>query len=207
MTLVHLLRAFRVYFKITSEIDINLWRWTINPKILGVWKCGHAATLCFRAQKKRCDFSIQNVSAKLAAITAKLAIFTSQENSRKLWRSQRRKSRSFPEGGADFPAATSLVENAQTLAGIAFRAGGKSVKSFPAALKSAGKLFQQGISDSSLLEFSDKDRRPLWPADARSLLQEGLNFLDFSRIPWGGLLVSPDRVLGGRWSWQRTPPY
>ena len=28
-----------------------------------------------------------------------------QRNSRRLWRSQRRKSRSVPEGGADFPAA------------------------------------------------------------------------------------------------------
>ena len=37
-----------------------------------------------------------------------------------------------------------------------FRAAGKSVKNLPAASKFAGKLFQQGISDShSLLEFSD----------------------------------------------------
>ena len=60
-----------------------------------------------------------------------------------------------PEGGADFPAAIFLPENAQTLAGIAFRAAGKSVNNFPAASKFARKLFQQGISDShSPLEFS-----------------------------------------------------
>ena len=32
-----------------------------------------------------------------------------QKNSRRLWRSQRRKSRSVPEGGADFPAAIFLA--------------------------------------------------------------------------------------------------
>ena len=85
-----------------------------------------------------------------------LHVLHSQKNSRRLWRSQRRESSSVPEGGADFPAAISLPENAQTLAGIAFRAAGKSVKNFPAASKFAGKLFQQGISDSHCLpEFSD----------------------------------------------------
>ena len=50
----------------------------------------------------------------------------------------------------------SLPENAQTLAGIALRAAGKSGNTFPAASKFAGKLFQQRISDShSLLEFSE----------------------------------------------------
>ena len=47
------------------------------------------------------------------------------------------------------------------MAGIAFRAAGKSVRNFPAASKFARKLFQQGISDShSLLEFSE-NHRPL----------------------------------------------
>ena len=78
------------------------------------------------------------------------------KNSRRLWRSQKRKSRSIPEGKADFPAKFSLPENVQTLAGIAFCAAGKSVKNFPAASKVAGELFQQGILDShSLLEFPD----------------------------------------------------
>ena len=55
-----------------------------------------------------------------------------------------------------FQQPFSLPENAQTLAGITFRAAGKSVKKFPAASKFAGKFFQQGISDShSLLEFSE----------------------------------------------------
>ena len=79
-----------------------------------------------------------------------------QRKPRRLWRSQRRKSRSVSEGGADFPAAVSLPENAQTSAGVASGAAGKSTKNVPAAPNFAGKLFQQGISDShSLLEFSE----------------------------------------------------
>ena len=62
----------------------------------------------------------------------------------------------FPKARPIFQQQFSLPENAQTLAGIAFRAAGKSVKNFPAASKFAGKLFQQGISDShSLLKFSE----------------------------------------------------
>ena len=62
----------------------------------------------------------------------------------------------FPQAGPIFQQPFSLPESAQTLAGIAFRAAGKSVKNFPAASKFAGKPFQQGVSDShSLLEFSD----------------------------------------------------
>ena len=75
---------------------------------------------------------------------------------RRLWRSQRRKSSSVPAEAANFPAAVFLAGSAQTLAGIAFRAAGKSENHFPAASKFAGKPFQQGISDShSLLEFSE----------------------------------------------------
>ena len=80
-----------------------------------------------------------------------------KKNSRRLWRSQRRKSSSVPAGAANFPAAVSLPESAQTLAAIALRAAGKSETHFPAASKFAGKPFQQGISDShSLLEFSER---------------------------------------------------
>ena len=62
----------------------------------------------------------------------------------------------LPKAGPIFQQTFSLPENAQTLAGIAFGAARKSVKNFPAALTFAGKLFQQGISDShSLLEFSE----------------------------------------------------
>ena len=62
----------------------------------------------------------------------------------------------FPQARPIFQQPFSLPENAQTLAGIAFRAAGKSVKNFPAASKFAGKPFQQRISDShSLLECSD----------------------------------------------------
>ena len=62
----------------------------------------------------------------------------------------------FPQARPIFQQPFSLPESAQTLAGIAFRAAGKSGNHFPAALKFAGKPFQQGTSDShSLLEFSD----------------------------------------------------
>ena len=65
----------------------------------------------------------------------------------------------FPKARPIFQQPYSLPENAQTLAGPAFRAAGKSAKNFPAASKFAGKLFEQGISDShSLLEFSDFPR-------------------------------------------------
>ena len=63
----------------------------------------------------------------------------------------------FPQARPIFQQPFSLPESAQTLAGIAFRAAGKSGNHFPAAPKFAGKPFQQGISDShSLLEFSDE---------------------------------------------------
>ena len=62
----------------------------------------------------------------------------------------------FPKARPIFQQPFSLPESAQTLAGIACRAAGKSGKNFPAASKFAGKPFQQGISDShSLLEFSE----------------------------------------------------
>ena len=63
----------------------------------------------------------------------------------------------FPQARPIFQQPFSLPESAQTLAGIAFRAAGKSGNNFPAALKFfAGKPFQQGILDShSLLELSE----------------------------------------------------
>ena len=58
--------------------------------------------------KFRQKFS-QHTSAGLAAL----------KNSRRLWRSRTRKSRSVPEGGIDFPAAISLPESAQTMSLVA----------------------------------------------------------------------------------------
>ena len=69
-----------------------------------------------------------------------LPIGLDQKRSRSLWRSQTRKSRSVPEGGADFQQPFSLPENAQTLAGIASRAAGKPVTNFPAASKFCRKI-------------------------------------------------------------------
>ena len=105
-------------------------------------------------------FSAKNVL--FLRVDSRESICANDQNSaRRLWRSRKRKSRSVPEGGADFPEAFSLPENAKTLAGMAFHAAGKSVKNLPAASKFAGKLFQQGISDShSLLEFSEMTQSP-----------------------------------------------
>ena len=50
----------------------------------------------------------------------------------------------FPKARPIFQQPFSLPESAQTLAGIAFRAAGKSVRNFPAASKFARKLFQLG---------------------------------------------------------------
>ena len=50
----------------------------------------------------------------------------------------------FPQARPIFQQPFSLPESAQTLAGIAFRAVGKSGRNFPAASKFAGKPFQQG---------------------------------------------------------------
>ena len=62
----------------------------------------------------------------------------------------------FPKAGPILQQPFSLLESAQTLAGIAFGAAGKLAKNFPAASKFAGKLFQQGSLDShSILEFSE----------------------------------------------------
>ena len=71
----------------------------------------------------------------------------------------------FPKAQPIFQQPLSLPENAQTLAGIACHAAGKSVKNFPAASKFARKPFQQGISGShSLLEFSE-----IWEEERVSL--------------------------------------
>ena len=113
------------------------------------------------AGRKRKGFWVQQCGwrkhgfcgARLAE--ARLPKLETQNKSRRLWRSQRRISRSGPEGGPIFQQPFSL--HAQTLAGIAVCVAGKSENTFPAASKFAGKLFQQRISDShSLLEFSDK---------------------------------------------------
>ena len=76
-----------------------------------------------------------------------------QKNSRRLWRSRRRKSRSVPEGGADSPAAIFLAgkcpNHGRDSRGIIFQ----QRRNLPET--------QQGSSDShSLLEFSEGRIRP-----------------------------------------------
>ena len=82
----------------------------------------------------------------------------------------------FPKTGPIFQQPFSLPESAQTLAGIACRAAGKSGNNFPAASKFSGKPFQQRISDShSLLEFSDSGQNgPFWPILVSRMLKSGL---------------------------------
>ena len=63
-----------------------------------------------------------------------------QENSRRLWRSRRRKSSSVPEGGADFPAAIFLAGKSPNLGRDSISSCRKSGKNFPAASKFAGKF-------------------------------------------------------------------
>ena len=72
-------------------------------------------------------------------------------------RSHRRKSRSVPKGGADFPAAIFLSRKCPNLGRDRISCCRKiGEKFFPAASKFAGKPFQQRISGShSLLELSD----------------------------------------------------
>ena len=84
--------------------------------------------------------------------------FDARNNSRRLWRSRRRKSRSAPKGEVDFcfKQPFSLPRIAQILAGMAFLGAGESGKNLPAASKFAEKPFQQGSLDShGLLEFSE----------------------------------------------------
>ena len=80
-----------------------------------------------------------------------------QKNSRRLWRSQRRKSRSVPEGEADIPAVIFLARKRPNLGRDSILCCRKIGEEFSSSVsKFAGKFFQQRISDShSLLEFSD----------------------------------------------------
>ena len=75
---------------------------------------------------------------------------------RRLWRSQRRKSSSIPEGGADFPAASFLARKCPNLGRDSIACCRKIGEEFSSSVEICRKLFQQGISDRhSLLEFSD----------------------------------------------------
>ena len=67
------------------------------------------------------------------------------KDSRRLWRSRRRKSSSVPEGGADFPAAIFVAGKCPSLGRDNISCCRKSEDNFPAASKFAGKPFWQGI--------------------------------------------------------------
>ena len=89
-------------------------------------------------------------------MTAQNSLIDFQKNSRGCGGLRGENPAAFPQKQPIFQQPFSLPESAQTLAGIAFRAAGKSENNLPAASKFAGKPFQQGISDShSLLEFSE----------------------------------------------------
>ena len=67
--------------------------------------------------------------------------------------------RVFPKAGPIFQRSFPCQKSAQTLAGMACRAAGKSGKHLQAVSKFAAEPFQQGISDShSLLEFLKKKK-------------------------------------------------
>ena len=80
-----------------------------------------------------------------------------QKNSRRLWRSQKRNPAAFPKAGPIFQQPFSLPEKAQTLAGTAFGAAGKSMNNFPAASRNlhqtlSGKEFWTATAFSSFLK-------------------------------------------------------
>ena len=74
--------------------------------------CCHTCAIPYENKANGCDTPSAILSPKGIArygggISHWAAKFVCQKHSRRLWRSQRRKSRSAPEGGADFPAAIS----------------------------------------------------------------------------------------------------
>ena len=71
--------------------------------------------------------------------------FKSEKLKKAVTVSEERNPGAFPKAGPIFQQPFSLPESAQTLAGIASSAAGKSGKNFPAASKFAGKPFQQGL--------------------------------------------------------------
>ena len=74
-------------------------------------QCRHPPFLSRYFCKRMPSSWLQVVDTSPVCITIRLAFvsrYSCQRNSRRLWRSQRRKSRSVPEGGADFPAAIFL---------------------------------------------------------------------------------------------------
>ena len=77
-----------------------------------------------------------------------------QENSRRLWRSRRRKSSSVPEGGADFPAAIFLAGKCPNLDRDSISRCRKIRELFSSSVEICRKTFQQRISDSHSLHSS-----------------------------------------------------
>ena len=64
-----------------------------------------------------------------------------QENSRRLWRSRRRKSSSVPEGGADLPAAICLAGKCPNLGRDSISRCRKIRESFSSSVESCRKMF------------------------------------------------------------------
>ena len=116
------------------------------PTILGIVQ--------FATQEDCGGLGGENQGAFPKATILGIVRFATQEDCGGL---RRRKSRSVPEGEAEFPAAVFLAGKCPNLGRDSILcAAGKLVSNFPAASKCAGKLFQQRILDShSLLEFSE----------------------------------------------------
>ena len=97
--------------------------------------------LARRKVAAKCPFL--QASKKAPCLKPSLKLDWVQENSRRLWRSRRRKKNpaAFPKAGPIFQRPLSLPENAQTLAGIACRAAGKSGNSFSSSVEMCRNTF------------------------------------------------------------------
>ena len=105
-------------------------------------------------------------------------------------RSQRRKSRSVPEGGADFQKFSLLAGKCPNLGRDSISYCRKIGEEFSSSVEICPKLFQQGISDShSLLEFSEKRT---WDCPSECLQKLGV-------CPelCGEVLLGPSKIRDG----------
>ena len=104
--------------------------------------------------------SCDNTLLRRVLTLSVLCFLENQKNSRRLWRSRRRKSSSVPEGTANFPAAVFLAGKCPNLGRDSISCCRKIGEESSSSVEICRKPFQQGISDShSLLEFSEKMAR------------------------------------------------
>ena len=172
------------YFVIISARMVLIFR--IPDKIRGLMGGSlEDFNLAWSSQSRRAILRILSVFGPLGILenpfatpqTLKLGgALDRRTQSRRLWRSRRRKSSSVPEGAASFPAAVFLAR--------------KAVRNFPAASKFARKLFQQGISDSHwATAFSSFLNKCSWKGFRA--IQKGLVPVTGPSVPLTGPSVPP----------------